>query len=129
MVAVAPTGVPQPNIGAINAFTPGGGVGVTLSAPIVQAANAGTPGVAVVMRPQDQPVVSLMRPESNDGVWISFKGEKWISAGAAVVYSDSEFARAGEYSGFPVYTRQGVQEEMIYLPTRAGLVAPYRLKR
>ena len=34
----------------------------------------------------------------------------------------------GEYAGFPVFARQRVKEDVIYIPTRAGLVAPYRRK-
>jgi hypothetical protein len=33
----------------------------------------------------------------------------------------------GEHGAFPVFVRTG-GEAMIYVPTRAGLVAPYRLK-
>lgn len=128
MVALPPTGIPQPSIGAVNAFTAGGDAGVSTGPAFVGTA---APGAAAVIppRPPEQPVVTLLRPESNDGVWIAFRGERWLSAGAAVVYSESEFSTIGDYVGFPVYTRQAVREDVIYVPTRAGLVAPYRLKR
>ncbi len=126
--ALAPTDIPQPSIGNINVFTPASSADSAVSLPLVEAVSR-TPAAAIVMRPQDQPVVSVMRPENNDGVWIAFRDGKWLSAGAAVVYSESEFARAGDYAGFPVYTRQSVREDVVYLPTRDGLVAPYRLKR
>ena len=126
MVAVAPTSVPQPNIGAISAFTPDAGFSSEL--PLAQATASGVPGVPTIVRPPDQPMASILRPESNDGIWISYDGQKWVSAGAAVVYSESEFLRVGEYAGFPVYRRQNVREDVIYVPTRGDLIAPYRRK-
>ena len=73
------------------------------------------------------PMVSIARPESNDGVWISFQGAKWVSAGAAVPLRADEFRSIGQYEGFPVFVRKA-EEKTIYLPTRAGLVAPYKAK-
>ena len=124
--ALAPTGVAQPSIGNINAFTP------LPSADGVMAPAVGTAGggpEAITTGAQDRPMVSVMRPENNDGIWIAFRGQKWVSGGAAVVFSEPEFARVGDYAGFPVYTRQAVREDVVYLPTRDGLVAPYRLKK
>jgi hypothetical protein len=74
-----------------------------------------------------QPLVTARRPENNDGVWVEFGGEKWVSAGMAIPWS-ADFVRVGERAGFPVFARRGLKEEMIYLPTRPGVVAPYRLK-
>jgi hypothetical protein len=93
----------------------------------------GTGGYAaprpVDVRPLNtRPLVTVRRPESNDGVWVAFGGEKWISAGAAIPFSSSDFVRVGEHAGFPVYARRELKEEMIYLPARPGAVAPYRLK-
>lgn len=89
----------------------------------------GTSGVIAAREtPRARGIVSLDRPQGNDGVWVGFLGEKWVSAGAAVPYSQETFARVGEYGSFPVFARRGLQEDMIYIPTRAGFVAPYRLK-
>jgi hypothetical protein len=123
--AVSPTSPPQA-MGAVSVFTPVASAPPAGQGSFVQAVS--TPAVAIVMRPEDQPVVSLLQPENNDGIWIRFMDAKWISNGVAVVYSESEFQRVGEYAGFPVYTRQAVREDVIYVPTRAGLVAPYRRK-
>ena len=88
----------------------------------------GTAGY-VVPRPQDsRPFVSLRRPENNDGVWVEFGGEKWVSAGAAIPFDSSALVRIGERAGFPVYARRDFKDEVIYLPARPGVVAPYRLK-
>lgn len=88
----------------------------------------GTSGY-VVSRPREaQPIVSLRRPENNDGVWVEFGGEKWVSAGAAIPLDLSSLVRVGERAGYPVYARRDLKEEVIYLPARPGVVAPYRLK-
>ena len=71
---------------------------------------------------------TLLRPESNDGVWIRYEGRTWISGGAAVPFDAATFTRIGEYSGFPVYRARAGGEDVIYVPARADLVAPYRLK-
>jgi hypothetical protein len=67
------------------------------------------------------------RPETNDGVWVQIAGDRWLSAGRAVAL-DGSFTRAGDYVGFTIYRRQAANDGMIYLPTREGLVAPYRRK-
>jgi hypothetical protein len=98
------------------------------------AGNGGTPGAvgtggyAAPATPTPRPLVTLRRPENNDGVWVEFGGEKWVSAGAAIPFAASDFVRVGERAGFPVYARRELKEERIYLPARAGTVAPYRLK-
>jgi hypothetical protein len=75
--------------------------------------------------PRALPTVSATTPESNDGVWIHYQGRKWVSAGAAVPLRATEFRVVGQYEGFPVFVRKD-DSNTIYLPTRAGLVAPYR---
>jgi hypothetical protein len=124
---VPPTSLPQP-IGAVSAFTSDLGDPVAAHQTFVEAATS-APSVRTVVLPREQPVATLMRPESNVGVWIQFKGRRWLSAGAAVVLSDTEFAQTGDYAGFPVFTRRNVREDTIYVPSRGGLVAPYRVKR
>ena len=104
-------------------------------APVSSAGTrSGIPGAVgtsgyVVSRPQAAPpMVSLRRPENNDGVWVEFGGERWVSAGAAIPYDPASLIRVGERAGFPVYARRGLKEEVIYVPTLPGVVAPYRLK-
>jgi glycerol kinase len=72
---------------------------------------------------------SIGRPTSNDGVWIRYLGEKWTSAGPAVPITPDSFRVVGNYEGFPVFARREGSEQVIYVPTRAGLAAPYRLKQ
>ena len=71
---------------------------------------------------------TIGRPTSNDGVWIRYLGEKWISAGPAVPIAPESFRVVGSYEGFPVFARKDGTEQVIYVPTRAGFAAPYRLK-
>jgi hypothetical protein len=109
---VSPTNLPKP-IGAINTYaTAAGGL---QASPVASQIAA-------------EPIVTLLRPENNDGIWVRYNGAKWVSAGSAVPLRASEFQLVGEYFGFPVFARQGVKEDVIYIPTRAGLIAPYRLK-
>jgi hypothetical protein len=74
-------------------------------------------------------VATVMAPESNDGVWISYAGQRWISAGPAVPFDDAAFVRIGQYAGFPVFRRAGATEDVIYVPAREDLIEPYRLKQ
>ena len=108
MAAVSPTNLPLP-IGDIDAATG--------SRPAARPAQS-----------DNQSYQPLMRPESNDGIWIMYMGAKWLSAGPAVPLRAVDFQLVGDYAGFPVFARQGVKDDIIYLPTRPGLIAPYRRK-
>ena len=94
-------------------------------APLV----VGTTGYLATPRAQDRiPILSMRRPENNDGVWIQFGGERWVSAGTAIPFVAADHIRVGEYAGFPVFARRELTQEVIYLPSLPGLIAPYRLK-
>jgi hypothetical protein len=138
MAPVAPTAPPL-SPGAISVYTPDtpgtiATVGVRAPAVVDPQTNVpltdivGTTGVGVTRSHAGPPVVIMRRPENNDGVWIMFEGEKWISAGRAVPLVAADFVRVGEYAGFSVLTRRDFSEDVIYLPSRAGLIAPYRLR-
>jgi hypothetical protein len=73
-------------------------------------------------------IITAIRPDSNDGVWIEYGNARWISSGQAVAFDDTAFMQIGEYNGFPVFQRRDGSGEVIYLPTRKDRVAPYRLK-
>ena len=121
----APTTLPQP-IGAVSVYTPGapGAAGTTGS---VAPAPTGTTYTPLAQPEKPGPMETAIRPQNNDGVWVRFSGEKWVSAGTAVPLVAGEFDQIGDYAGFPVYAKRGAQDT-IYLPSRAGLVAPYRKK-
>jgi hypothetical protein len=127
VAAVSPTALPRP-LGAISAFTPeAGAVGTTGISSRGTTAIVGTTGTVTVR--QAPPAVATIEAKSRDGIWLEFMGGKWVSAGPAVPLRAAEFMRVGDYAGFPVFARQGLNEEIIYLPTLAGYVAPYRLKQ
>jgi hypothetical protein len=134
MAAVSPTAPPL-SPGAISVYTPETAGTVGISTPVA-ARETYVPLTDVVgtatsasTRPQAAvPVVSMRRPENNDGVWLMFSGEKWVSAGKAIPLTAAEFVQVGEYAGFPVFARRDFSQEVIYLPSLAGMIAPYRLK-
>jgi hypothetical protein len=127
MAAVPPMEPPRP-IGAISAYT-SESLAPAISIPATILSVPSFTPTPVVRRETPIPITSLIPPESNDGLWIRYLGERWVSAGSAVQFTPTDFRQVGDYAGFPVYARQGTSEQVIYLPTRAGLVAPYRLKQ
>jgi hypothetical protein len=140
MAAVSPTAPPL-SPGAIGVYTPepatglarrSGSAAAAAPAPVPAPGRdvVGTTGIVATPRvqPTGPPIVSLRRPENNDGVWVSFSGERWVARGTAIPLSATSFVRVGEYRGFPVYARRELDEDVIYLPARPGFVTPYRLK-
>jgi hypothetical protein len=126
--AAAPTALPA-TIGAISVYTPEPSAPAVL--PVV-APLAVTTSANVATQPHTEPGVTFAtigRPTSNDGVWIQYLGEKWVSSGPAVPITPESFRVVGSYEGFPVFARKDGSEQVIYVPTRAGLAAPYRLKQ
>jgi hypothetical protein len=96
--------------------------------------SAGTSGVQTP-EPAPSPTArssgsigSARTPDGNGGLWILFRGERWVNAGPAVPLRSTEFRMVGTYSGFPVFVRTDPQDRRIYIPTRAGLIAPYKVK-
>ncbi len=86
-----------------------------------------TTATEAAAQPRATAVASLPRPATNDGLWIWYEGHKWVSAGAAIP-ADAALRNTGEYKGFPVFKRPE-REDVIYLPSRPGWVAPYQRKR
>jgi hypothetical protein len=70
-------------------------------------------------------ILSPTFPENNDGVWLRFDNARWVSSGRAEPRTDA-FTQIGTYGAFPVLRRPG--DDQIYVPTRDGLLAPYRRK-
>ena len=125
--AAAPTALPEP-IDAISGYTPEEPPAAVL--PLVAPlANTTSTNAATANTDTGMTFATIGRPTSNDGVWILYLGEKWISAGPAVSITPESFRVVGTYGGFPVFSRNDGSEQVIYVPTRAGLAAPYRLKQ
>jgi hypothetical protein len=66
------------------------------------------------------------RAERNRGVWIHSEGRAWVSAGPAVPFRDAEFVRVGERGGSAVFRRSGAKDDLIFVPTTPGMVAPFQ---
>jgi hypothetical protein len=127
MAAAPPTSLPLPP-GAISIYTPE----TRASVPdrprqeVVGRAGAviGTTGIMT-----RRAVEVARRPENNDGIWIRYRGERWVHAGAAVPLAGGDFVWVGEYAGLPVYARRN-SRDVIYVPTQHGTrAAPYRAQR
>jgi len=125
--ASSPTAPPQP-IGAVSVYTPERAPGISGTSIAAAVETGGVPAPEPGMQNRTT-IVTIGRPTSNDGLWIPYLGEKWISAGPAVPVTPERFRVVGNYAGFPVFARRDISEQVIYVPTRAGLAAPYRLKQ
>jgi hypothetical protein len=124
VTAVAPT-APPVSLGAINVYTPELTTMAT-AAPRPAAAAADAPTSAPV--PFSRALATIAAPRTNDGFWIEYAGTRWVSSGKGVLRS-SDLQPVGELGGFPVLqTRSEAGRDVIYLPTRPGVVAPYRRK-
>lgn len=69
---------------------------------------------------------SAAAPEATRGVSIQFDGRVWVSAGPAVPFSESRFVRVGERAGLPIFRPTDEKDDVIYIGTTAGMVAPFR---
>jgi hypothetical protein len=113
MAAVSPTAPPL-SPGAISVYTPETAGTVGISTPVA-ARETYVPLTDVV----GTATSASTRPQA---------AEKWVSAGKAIPLTAAEFVQVGEYAGFPVFARRDFNQEVIYLPSLAGMIAPYRLK-
>jgi hypothetical protein len=133
--ATAPTQIPL-NGNVVAAYTPDPApavpyVQLAVAVPVSAVAPAAAVAVAAVA---DAPawrgpavILSSTVPESNDGIWFRFANQRWVNAGRAEPQT-AAFNQVGTYAGFPVYRRNTGDMDLIYLPTRAGFVTPYRRK-
>jgi len=138
MAAGAPTNLPL-SIGAIGAYTPelmtavASALAARTAAPACTCESAGTAAapvaipVAAAFRFDGVAVITARRPDNNDGLWVRYDNATWVSRGVAEPRSDA-FTQIGERSGFPVFRKRDAGDDVIYLPSRDGLLAPYRRK-
>jgi hypothetical protein len=96
----------------------------------MQAQSPGPPTTSVVPVPiaVAPPLTPADIQRAREKVWIEYRGDRWIPAGPAIPLENSGLARIGDYAGFPVFGYDG-RSDRIFLPSLAGLVAPYQLKR
>ena len=127
VTAIAPTQLPF-TAGAITSYTP-----ETLSflpAPVLAPPSAEPAVVEAAVDVAPPPfvakvILSPTIPQNNDGVWLRFDNARWVSGGRAERQTNA-FTQVGVYGSFPVMRRAG--DDQIYIPTRDGLLAPYRRK-
>lgn len=130
VTATAPTQLPL-TAGAIVSYTP-----ETISfvpAPVLAPMGTAPAVVATAVDLAPPPafvakvIISPTVPENNDGVWLRFDNARWVSSGRAEPRTDA-FTQVGVHGGYPVLRRPGGASDQIFIPTRDGLVAPYRRK-
>jgi hypothetical protein len=125
IAAAAPPTAPPLPIGAISVYT-----AETPTRAEATGATVGTLGTLAAPAPlqSPRPFVTVRRPEGNIGIWVEFGGARWVSSGPAISVGTIDLVPIGEYAGFPVYARR-TSRDVIYLPTRQGIVAPYKRER
>jgi hypothetical protein len=64
--------------------------------------------------------------DRNQGISIHYDGRTWRSAGPAVRVDAAGFVRVGESAGLPIFRRAGEKDDVVYVPTTPGVVAPFR---
>jgi hypothetical protein len=93
--------------------------------------TAGTesPAQAPLIIPARTRLESVQRPVGLNGVFITVDGTRYFAGEPAVRLDASQFVRAGEYKGFPVYQRPD-DARTIYIPLSgdSGLLAVYRTR-
>ena len=87
--------------------------------------------LAALQRAPAAPAAAMVAPsasatEKRTGVWIHYGGRAWVSAGSAIPLRNAEFTRVGESAGFPVFRRSGAKDDLIFVATTTGMVAPFR---
>jgi hypothetical protein len=72
-------------------------------------------------------VTSLQQPTGLNAIFVIYQGRRWRPAGPAVEFSEGRFRAVEDYQGFPVFVaRDDAGGTMIYLPSRAGMITPYK---
>jgi hypothetical protein len=94
----------------------------TVSSPRPSA--VGTSGRIPAPAP-NRTISTVVPPTGLNGIWIGYDGQRWFAKGKAVEFSPTTFRAIGSYYGWLVYQRAG-DDSTIYVPTRAGRVAPYQ---
>jgi hypothetical protein len=98
--------------------------------PVPEPGPVGTVGTPALAAPAPLfvpgAIGTVRQADETLGVWVDYEGTRWQACGSAEVLAPEVFSKTGDYRGFPVYSRQGAAlADRIYLPSRAGFVAPY----
>jgi hypothetical protein len=77
-------------------------------------------------RPSRTVIGSTPPRGTRNGVWLTFNGARYYSAGASVPYSADRFVPIGVHAGFPVYRDTlGRPDEIFVAAVQDGPLAPY----
>ena len=112
--------------------TEGAAAGTIESGPATPSTGPGPAGPEgttppLVTSPPQPAVESILRPTANRGIWISYRGVRWHSAGPSVSYSADRFVRVGQYRGLPVFRDKNGPANEVYVPVvKDGPLAPFR---
>lgn len=103
-----------------------GTAGETAAPVPVERSAAAAASPAPVAPPRDV-IEAGLKPKGLNEIYLTYGGYRWRAAGRAVAFDDRRFTKIGEYFGYPVYADRagGDDARTIYVPSRAGLVAPY----
>ena len=113
------------------------GAGPVAGVPAAQLARPTAPSTPGATAPGQQvaestaaatAIATLERPAVNDGVSIRYNGRTWVNAGRAVPVQSARFTRIGVYGGSPVYRRADEADDVIFISTTSGFVAPFRAR-
>jgi hypothetical protein len=102
---------------------PAGGTGSLV--PMARHADTPGPAVGTTGSAPGGTLQSALPPDDSLGIWVRWEGAQWLSAGRAVPLASADFIEVGGYRGFRVYRLPG-GADVIYVPAREDLVAPYR---
>ena len=91
-----------------------------------QVLNPGAAGPSRRAPGRNGPAVSATSVERTMGASIVYDGHRWISAGRAIPFDAAGFERVGESGATPVFRARGAKDEIIFVPTTPGMVAPFR---
>jgi hypothetical protein len=79
--------------------------------------------------PAARSVTGVTGPRTGRGISIQYGGRQWASDGPAVRFDEQQFALVGEQAGLPIFRRSGGDDDVIYIRTLPGMVAPFRVVR
>lgn len=131
--ALSPTNVESSPSTVMPILREPGAVATTGTATPGQATSAGVAGAVGTsgVLPPAAPIrpARLREPAAiRRHISIEYLGQTWVNDGPAVPLSGSGLVQVGEFAGFPIYTRSGLKDDVIFVPVAGGLVTPYRLK-
>jgi hypothetical protein len=77
------------------------------------------PAATALVIPARTRIETAQRPVGLNGVFVTFDNTRYFAGDPAVKFDASQFERAGDYRGFPVYRRAG-DARAIYVPLLTG---------